>query len=129
MSLKKRLLAVFVIICTLAGVVFVGFRGMTIPKMEQESIFHKKDAIYFWYTDDSLTDYINSAAVTFGEENDIRVIPVLKSGMEYLEAVNQASLTDEEALPDVYLLSNDSLEKAYLAGLAAEVDDNGVCSV
>lgn len=128
MSLKKRLLAVLVIICALAGVLFAGFRGMSIPKAEQESLFHKKDTLYFWYTDDALTDYINSAAVGFGEENDVRVIPVLKSGMEYLEEVNKASLNEDEALPDVYLLSNDSLGKAYLAGLAAEVEDNGICS-
>lgn len=128
MSLKKRLLAVLVIICALMGVLFVGFRGMTIPKAEQESLFRKKDTLYFWYTDDILTDYINSAAVSFGEENDVRVIPVLKSGMEYLEAVNRASLNEDEALPDVYLISNDSLGKAYLAGLAAEVEDNGICS-
>lgn len=128
MSLKKRLLAVLVIICALSGVLIVGFRGMTIPKTEQESIFHKKDTLYFWYTDDTLTDYINSAAVSFGEENDVRVIPVLKSGMEYLEEVNRASLNEDEALPDVYLISNDSLGKAYLAGLAAEVADNGICT-
>lgn len=128
MSLRKRLLAVLVIVCALTGVLIVSFQGLTIPKAEQESFFHKKDALYFWYTDDTLTDYINSAAVTFGEENDVRVIPVLKSGMEYLEAVNRASLNEEEALPDVYLISNDSLGKAYLAGLAAEVDEDGVCS-
>ena len=45
-----------------------------------------------------------------------------------MEAVNHASLTEDEPLPDVYLVSNDSLGKAYLAGLADEVEDNGTCT-
>ena len=48
------------------------------------------------------------------------MIPVYTSGLEYLETLNQASLNEEEA-PDLYIVSNDSLEKAYLAGLASEV--------
>lgn len=130
MSLRKRLTAVLVLVCTLAWVTYVGTQEMVLPEDEEQqaSIFDNKETIYFWYTDDALTDYLNSAAVTFGEENDVRVIPVLKTGMEYLEEVNRASLTDEEALPDVYMLSNDSLGKAYLAGLAAPIAEDSVCN-
>lgn len=128
MSLKKRLTAVLAIVCVLAGVISVGMQGLTVPGMMQEDFLHRKDTLYFWYTDDALTDYVNSAAVTFGEQQGVRVIPVLKSGMEYLEEVNYASLHEDEQMPDVYLLSNDSLGKAYLAGLAAKVDDTGVCT-
>lgn len=88
----------------------------------------KKDTIYFYYTDDAMTDFINSAAVTFGEQEDVRVIPILTEDGEYLEALNQASLHSEQ-VPDAYIINNDSLEKAYLAGLAEEVMDEGaVCS-
>ena len=128
MSLKKRLTAILILACTLAWVIYGGNREFTVPEEEHISIFNNKETIYFWYTDEALTDYMNSAAVTFGEENDVRVIPVLKSGMEYLEAVNHASLNDDEALPDVYLLSNDSLGKAYLAGLATPIEDDSVCN-
>ena len=83
MSLKKRLLAILARVCVLTGVMFVGFKGFGLPEEADESLFHKKETIYFWYTDDTLTDFVNSAAVTFGEERDVRVIPVLKSGMEY----------------------------------------------
>lgn len=127
MSLKKRLTAVLALVLVLAIAVIVGNSGMTLPEKSQDSAFHKKETIYFWYTDDALTDYVNSAAVNFGETYGVRVIPVLKSGMEYLEAVNEASLDDTVATPDVYLLSNDSLGKAYMAGLAAKVQDGGVC--
>lgn len=127
MSLKKRLTAVLALVLVLAIAVIVGNSGMTLPEKSQDSAFHKKETIYFWYTDDALTDYVNSAAVNFGETYGVRVIPVLKSGMEYLEAVNEASLDDTVATPDVYLLSNDSLGKAYMAGLAAKVQDEGIC--
>lgn len=48
----------------------------------------------------------------------------LVSGLEYLEAVNAASLDEEADTPDLYILSNDSLEKAYLAGLATQLPDS-----
>ena len=82
----------------------------------------QKDTLYFWYTDEGMTDYLNSVAVSFNETKDeVRVVPVLKSGSEYLEHVNQASVDNEE-LPDLYLVGNDSLEKAYLAGLASPIE-------
>ena len=48
----------------------------------------------------------------------------LVSGLEYLEAVNAASLDDEVDTPDIYILSNNFLEKAYLAGLATQLPDS-----
>lgn len=86
------------------------------------SWLNNKETIYVYYSNDNMTDYLSSAAVSFGEENDARVIPVLASESEYLEAINKASI-DKEQVPDLYLLSNDSLEKAYLAGLASEAVD------
>ena len=93
-----------------------------------QSWFGNKETIYFWYSDESLTDYINSAAVTFGEREGVRVLPVLNSESEYLEAINDATLHSGQT-PDAYLLSNDMLEKAYLAGLASQVQDaEGLCT-
>ena len=90
--------------------------------------FDRKETIYFWYSDDTLTNFINSAAVTFGEREDVHVIPVLASDSEYLEALNRASL-EEDRVPDAYIISHDSLERAYLAGLATGIqDEGGVCS-
>jgi maltose-binding protein MalE len=83
-----------------------------------------KETIYFWYSDENLTDYFTSAAVAFGEEHNIRVIPQLAEQSEYLEAVNEASLYDDQ-MPDLYLTTHDTLEKAYLAGLATEVESAG----
>ena len=87
-----------------------------------------KETIYFWYSDESMTNFLNSAAVSFGEKEDVRVIPVLTSQEEYLETLNQASVRSDQ-VPDAYIISNDSLEKAYLAGLAARItDEERVCT-
>ncbi len=83
----------------------------------------RKETVHLWYTDDALTDYLSSKALEFYENTDIRVVVRLVSGLEYLEAVNAASLDDGIDTPDLYILSNDSLEKAYLAGLATQLPD------
>ncbi len=82
-----------------------------------------KETLYFWYSDESIADYINSAAMTFSEKNDVRVIAKQVADGEYLEAVHAATMQGEQA-PDAYIISNDSLEKAYLSGLAAQINDS-----
>ncbi len=132
MHFKKRILSVVaVILCTAAAVY-----SSSLPMRSAEGagsgidfgVGSKKETIYFWYTDDAMTSFINSATVEFGQNKGVRVIPVLTSEGEYLEAIGQASLQGSQ-MPDVYLLTNDSLEKAYLAGLATETGDEGaVCN-
>lgn len=123
MGLKRRLFAAAALVCAAAAVAVTGLSGKTISQETEDSIFSRnKETVYFWYTDEALTDYLNSAAVAYGEEHDVRVIPVLASGLEYLETINKASIQSETP-PDMYIISNDSLEKAYLAGLASTVDD------
>lgn len=125
MSLKKRLIMIGVIAAAAALVFGIAKSGRNITKKaEEESAFtpgYGKETLYLWYTDDALTSYLSSAAVTYNETHDVRIVPVLETGLEYLENINQASL-GEENIPDLYILSHDSLEKAYLAGLAYEVE-------
>ncbi len=129
MHLKKRLLAAAAVIAMAAAVIYGSTREMnTEEEVVALSQYGDKETIYFWYSDDSLTNYINSAAVSFGEKEGVRVIPYLASGREYLETLNHATLHEKQA-PDAYIISNDSLEKAYLAGLAGEVTDpQGICN-
>ncbi|MBD5500229.1 MAG: extracellular solute-binding protein [Lachnospiraceae bacterium] len=123
MSLKKRLAAVGVI-AAVAVITFGIASGRQMMQTQEEEVapvsYGGKETLYVWYTDEALTSYISSAAVTYNEDHDIRVVPVLEPGIEYLEQINQASLL-EENIPDAYILSHDSLEKAYLAGLAHEI--------
>ncbi len=127
--MRKRLLAVLLIVCVMAGMLYLGNENEYVGKEEEIStLFKDKETIYFWYSDEALTDFIVSAAVAFGAEKDVRVIPVLTSDSEYLEALNQASLHSTQ-IPDAFILSNDSLEKAYLSGLASRItDEAGICN-
>ncbi len=130
MHFKQRIIAVLALIIMVAGVIAGGKTEMTGAQegLTGLSVFQRKETIYFWYADDSMTDFLNSAAVSFGEKKGVRVIPVLVDESEYLEAINQASLHSTR-VPDVYLLSHESLEKAYLAGLASPiVDKDAVCT-
>lgn len=120
MGLKKRLIAAGAVALIAALTFGIAKTGMQVATKEEETAFTKgKETLYLWYTDEALTSYLSSAAVTYNESHDVRIVPVLEKGLEYLEKINQASLTEE--VPDMYILSHDSLEKAYLAGLAKEV--------
>ena len=129
MNINKRLAAAAAVAAFAAAVVYGSTSGRSTEpeQISQPNWFDRKDTIYFWYSDESMTNYINSAAVSFGERENVHVIPVLTSDSQYLEAVNRASLAEEQ-MPDAYIISHDLLEKAYLAGLAEEITDvEGVC--
>lgn len=129
MFLKKRIIATAAVIAMAAAAVYGSTQEMsqTQDTGDRLQLFRGKETIYCWYSDESLSGYINAAAVSFGEQNKVRVIPVLTSDSEYLEAINQETLHSDQ-IPDIYLLSSDSLEKAYLAGLASKVPDTeGIC--
>lgn len=126
MSLKQRLLAIFIIACVLISVSLVGLFGVQMKEEKDTLVVDntpKKETMYFWYSDEEMADFIASAAVEFGQERDVRVIPVLVSPNDYLETINEATMTGTQ-MPDAYILDNDSLGRAYLAGLADVVDDN-----
>lgn len=130
MNFRKRVIAVAAVIAMTALVMHGSTMEMSGVNQVRGRLswIGQKDTLYFWYADEELTDYLSSAAVTFGEKEGVRVIPVLASDSEYLEAINQASLQGEQT-PDVYLLSSDALEKAYLSGLAGKVrDKQNICN-
>lgn len=128
MNFKKRFLPVL-IVCILLIVVAVA--GVFLWKNQngktvKTSLISHKDTIHLWYTDENLTDYLNSKAVAYYDATDTRVELHMVSGLEYLEQINQASLDDSVDTPDVYIITNDSLEKAYLAGLATQIQDTNL---
>lgn len=128
MRFSKRLMSVFLVSVLTAGL-FAGSRiDWDSEDIEESSLafLNQKETIHFWYGDEALADYISSAAVAFGEANNVRVFPHYVAESGYLEAINRATLDDESDMmpgPDVYLISHDLLEKAYLAGLAVPVED------
>ena len=126
MTFKKRLFMILAVVLIAGGLYGAGKLGLAVlPLAEEElaedSLFRHRETLYLWYADEGLTDYLNGVAVSYNEyQEEVRVVPIYTQGLEYLETINQASLQGEE-IPDLYIVSNDALEKAYLAGLASEV--------
>ena len=105
------------------------YAGNEVKEQEKQEVFDNAKTLHIWYTDEALTDYISSMAVRYNEEYGVRVIPTLQSGLELLQSINEASLTSNY-YPDLYIASNDNMEKAYLSGLAMEIrDEEGVVSL
>ena len=126
MSLTKKVISAFLVLVMLFSVLYLGNQKKEQEKLE---VFDNTKTLHIWYTDEALTDYISSMAVKYNEEHGVRVIPTLQSGLELLQKINEASLTSEY-YPDLYIASNDNMEKAYLAGLAMEIsDEEGIVSL
>lgn len=73
------------------------------------------EEITFWYTDAQDIEYMKAAAESFENRYGIHVDYILRDDADLLEAVNQANQAGEA--PDAYMLSNDLIKKARLAGL------------
>ena len=129
MNIWKKVLAVTVVAVMASAVLYEGMYGTPTENPGQipgNALVHKK-TVNIWYTDEALSDFLASAALDFSESRNVRVIPRLVSGLEYLETINQESRTSN-SIPDLYIVGNESLEKAYLSGLACEVWDDGFVS-
>ena len=119
MNLTKRVIAACLVLIMFFSVLFMGNQ---VKEQEKLEVFDNTKTLHIWYTDETMTDFISSMAVRYNEEHGIRVIPTLQSGLELLQKINEASLTSEY-YPDLYIASNDNMEKAYLSGLAMEIYD------
>lgn len=79
-------------------------------------------SVNLWYTDDSMTPYMDFAASKYNELNSqVKVVPQLVLADDYLENIYNGSIKEDNTA-DLYMLSSDYLEKAYLMGLTSEND-------
>ncbi len=123
MKESKRVIAAIVCVILLAVVAVIGLKpAPTVTETEETHEYN--DSLIVWYTDEAMTDYLSAMAVEFHENGGMRVLPRLHGSSEYIESVYKASI-DRDGAPDVYILSNDALEKAYLSGCARAVDEEG----
>ena len=97
---------------------------------DKAASLHEDGTIILWYADDSLTEYITDIALAYRTETDIKVKPILVSGVDLLEQINHASVYEgmvengeTVTAPDLYITTHDNLMKAYYAGLASEITD------
>ena len=119
MSITKKIWSVVLCTCLVLGCFVFG----KAPEVEELPEIIVGDSVVVWYADENMTDYISAMAVAFHEKYDIRVIPQLHSGLEYVESIYDASVSEEMATPDLFIISNEALEKAYLTGLADVISD------
>ncbi len=119
MNFGKRIASVVLCTCMVVGAIFA---AATHAEFDELNTFVGNDSVVVWYTDESMTDYISAMAVAFHEKYDIRVIPQFQAGLDYVESIYDASVKEEKG-PDVYIISNEALEKAYLSGVASEITD------
>ena len=85
------------------------------------------NSLTLWYTDEALTDYLSSVALSYEQDTGVKVNISRRDGVQFLEAINEVSVKEpgerEEAMPDLYITSHDDLQRAYLSGLAAIITD------
>ncbi len=121
--MKKLHHKIIVILLTLV-VLFVGvasysgLNGLGYHKLIESQ---ESGTVYFWYTNDLMTNYYNNVASIYNHTSrGANVVPKLVSASEYLEHIYQASIKGED-YPDMYVITSDAMEKAYLAGLTMPV--------
>lgn len=80
------------------------------------------DAV-FWYEDDSYGDYFETAAIQYFGRTGKKVVMQCRDTMDYIGDIYDETMQDG-AYPDVYLISGQDLEEAYLYGLVSvnEID-------
>ena len=95
MKLRTRVFSIILILCTVLGAVVYARSGQSV--FEEHAIFTGgRTTVRVWYTDDALTTYLQSKAVAYSESmSKVRIEPKLVSGIEYLEAINKASLKND----------------------------------
>ena len=98
---------------------YIGLNGMGYHKLMERQ---ESGTVHFWYTNDLMTNYYNNVASVYNQlHRGANVVPKLVSASEYLEKIYQASIQGEE-YPDMYVITSDAMEKAYLAGLTMPVE-------
>ena len=101
--------------------------GVSSGDIASQGVTEDDGSLTLWYSDDALTEYLTSVALSFQQDQGIKVNIILKDGVQFLEAINAVSVKPvterDEPLPDLYITSHDNLLRAYLAGLASPITD------
>ncbi len=122
MSRRARWISVLLALGLLGGL--FGAAYFTSEDGATESFFLRRTTVRLWYDDASLTDFLNDAAVAYGEtQNEVRIEPTLITENEYIKKVNDASV-EGDVFPDLYITRNNELERCYKGGIAAKIEDD-----
>lgn len=121
MGLNKKWTAVVLILAVAAGMIWYAGKnegGKTVPKEPAEEI-----NLLLWYTDEAMAPYFEKLAEQYQKEKKVAVKTECVSALDYIENINRASIRENGEVPDLFVTTNDNLEKVYLAGLAVPAED------
>lgn len=96
----------------------------TVKLSEERAYQRAATDLTFWYEDVTYTDFFEKAALDYFEETGIKVVVQCKNTIDYMGDIYDETMQDG-AFPDVYLISGDNLEEAYLYGLVS-VNEKGL---
>lgn len=96
----------------------------TIPEEPSSAAKDSANAAYgnaaadltFWYEDVSYQDFFEAAAQRYYEKTGTKVAVMCRDTMDYMGEIYDETMQDG-AYPDLYLISGQDLEEAYLYGL------------
>lgn len=117
----KILIVLLSIVALVVGALsYSGLNGLGYHVLTKST---ESGTVNFWYTNDVLTNYYNNVASVFNRTHrGADVVPKLVSASEYMEQIYKASHEGEE-YPDIYVVTSDTMEKAYLSGLTRPVEN------
>ncbi len=79
-------------------------------------------SLNFWYTDANMTEYFTRVIEAYETEHpNVKVELRIVASTGYLDNINTQSINRSNAV-DIFMLHNEDLEQAYLAGLAKEYE-------
>ncbi len=111
------LVGVILLVFLVSGLL-VGNRYRQI-EAERERLANMGDMLV-WYTNDSLTEYLEYVAKDYEKETGMHVVPKKVSPVDYIEAIYAASVSEQVTTPDVFITTHDVLEQAALSGVATD---------
>ncbi len=85
---------------------------------EREAYRNAKTDLVFWYQDAAYADFFELAAERYYQKTGIKAAVSYRQTVGYSGDIYGETMRGEAA-PDVYLISGDNLEEAYLYGLVA----------
>ena len=98
-----------------------------VSEKTKKSYEKAKTDLTFWYEDESYQAFFEAAALYYYEETGKKVAVQCQDTVDFMGDVYDKTMQDE-AFPDVYLISGDNLEEAYLYGLVS-VNEKGLDEV
>lgn len=79
--------------------------------------------LIFWYEDETYAEFLDAAAKSYFARTGVKVALECQDTIDYVGDIYERTMQDD-GFPDVYLISGDNLEEAYLYGLVS-VNKNG----